>query len=96
MRACYGLLYPVKYFAARDCAPALNTAIPDRDLFYVADPIRSIEIHSLPTLTHCYPRNFIFYVAHPIRSIRRRNTCHNSRQACRGQRHTAITIAHAS
>jgi hypothetical protein len=45
-------------------------AIPDRDVFYVAHPIRSIETRSLPTLTRSYPRRFTFYVAHPIRSIR--------------------------
>lgn len=29
----------------------------------------TIEIRSLPTLTHCYPRNFTFYLADPISSI---------------------------
>ena len=46
-------------------------AIPDRGVFYVADPISSIETRSLPTLTRSYPRRFTFYVAHPIRSIQR-------------------------
>jgi len=45
-------------------------AIPDRDVFYVPHPFRSIETRSLPTLAHCFPRSFTFYVAHPIRSIR--------------------------
>src|SRR6266567_3910044 len=45
-------------------------AIPDRDVFYVAHPTRSIETRSLPTLARCFPRSFTFYVAHPIRSIR--------------------------
>src|SRR5438477_3423992 len=30
-------------------------AIPDRDVFHVADPISSIETRSLPTLTRSYP-----------------------------------------
>src|SRR6266487_602367 len=47
-------------------------AIPDRDVFYVAHPARSIETRSLPTLARCFPRSFTFYVAHPIRSIRKR------------------------
>ncbi len=34
-----------------------------------AVPTTSIEIRSLPTLTHCFPRSFTFYVAHPIHSI---------------------------
>jgi hypothetical protein len=34
-------------------------------------PMQSIEIRSLPTLTHCFPRSFTFYVAQPKRSIRR-------------------------
>jgi len=44
-------------------------AIPDRGVFYVADPISSIETRSLPTLTRSYPRRFTFYVADPISSI---------------------------
>src|SRR5580704_8725990 len=44
-------------------------AIPDRDVFYVAPPVRSILTRSLPALTRSYPRHFTFYVAHPIRSI---------------------------
>ena len=44
-------------------------AIPDRDVFYVADPISSIETRSLPTLTRSYPCRFTFYVADPISSI---------------------------
>jgi hypothetical protein len=39
-------------------------------MFYVADPISSIETLSLPTLTRSYPRYFTFYVADPISSIR--------------------------
>ena len=42
-------------------------ATPDRDVFYVADPVSSIETRSLPTLTRSYPRRFTFYVADPIR-----------------------------
>ena len=45
-------------------------AIPDGDVFYVADPVNSIETRSLPTLTRSYPRRFTFYLAHPIRSVR--------------------------
>jgi hypothetical protein len=44
--------------------------MPDRDVFYVADPISSIETRSLPALTRSYPRRFTFYVADPISSIR--------------------------
>src|SRR6266496_2390097 len=33
-------------------------AIPNRDVFYIAHPIDSIETRSLPTLTHSYPRRF--------------------------------------
>src|SRR5207302_5387510 len=50
-------------------------AIPDRDVFYVAFPKRSIETHSLPTLARCFPRSFTFYVAYPIRSIPSLATC---------------------
>ena len=40
-------------------AALLSTrAMPDRDVFYVADPISSIETRSLPTLTRSYPRRF--------------------------------------
>jgi hypothetical protein len=43
--------------------------MPDRDVFYVADPISSIETRSLPTLTRSNPRRFTFYVADLISSI---------------------------
>jgi hypothetical protein len=39
-------------------------------VFYVADPVSSIETRLLPTLTRSYPRHFTFYVARPTRSIR--------------------------
>jgi hypothetical protein len=42
-------------------------------VFYVADPISSIETRSLPTLTRSYPRRFTFYVADPISSIHLRS-----------------------
>ena len=41
-------------------------------MFYVADPISSIETRLLPTLTRSYPCHFTFYVARPTRSIETR------------------------
>jgi hypothetical protein len=49
-----------------------KSSIPDRDVFYVADPISSIETRSLPTLTRSFPRHFTFYVADPFSSHSRR------------------------
>jgi len=44
-----------------------------RNVFYVADPISSIETHSLPTFNRSYPRHFTFHVADPISSVRARS-----------------------
>ena len=38
-------------------------AIPNRGVFYVADPISSIETRSFPNSARRYPRDFTFYVA---------------------------------
>ena len=40
-------------------------AIPNRGVFYVADPISSIETRSFPNSARRYPRDFTFYVANP-------------------------------
>src|SRR5262249_37667160 len=62
----------------RACASYLaalpsTRAIPNRDVSYVADPISSIEIRLLPTLTRSCPCHFTFYVARPTRSIETRS-----------------------
>ena len=44
-------------------------AIPDRDVFYVAHPTRSIVSRSLPLGSTGYPRGFTGHVAQPSRSI---------------------------
>src|SRR6266550_8880126 len=50
-------------------APAALDRYPRGLTGHVAHPGRSIETHSLPTLTRCFPRSFTFYVADPVSSI---------------------------
>ena len=70
----------------RACASYLaalpsTRAIPDRDVFYLADPISSIETRSLPALAHSYPRRFTFHLADPVSSI----VAYQSGSNCQGK-----------
>src|SRR6266550_2613141 len=53
------------YLGSSRCARPLPRGVTG----HVAHPSRSIETHSLPTLTRCFPRSFTFYVADPVSSI---------------------------
>src|SRR4051812_27332100 len=76
--------YPAQLYLDHSHGPVLvpatlaalpsTRAIPDRDVFYVAHPIRSIQRLKLarcPRSLAATLRSFTFYVAHPIRFIQR-------------------------